>query len=68
MQDRFVIAIGRQLGSGGRAVGGAEHMRVAVDHLFTDAVAHAVDIEYPFFAFHFRVEHDLKQHIPQLFL
>ncbi len=62
-----LLPIGEDL-LGGLGHNAGKDMRMAANQLFADSVAHAVDIKYPFFAFHFRVEYDLKQHISQFFL
>ena len=45
----------------------AENMRMAVDQLFADTVRHVADVEHAFFLFHLGVEHDLQQHVAELF-
>ena len=49
-------------------LGGAEHMGMAEHQLLRHAVYHVVRSEVLLFLLHHGVEHDLKQHVPQLFL
>ena len=49
-------------------LGGAEHMGMAEHQLLRHAVYHIVRSKVLLFLLHHGVEHDLKQHVPQLFL